>query len=61
MVIVLDFTKFGLVEEGNVHSFVVSLLSRGDDNAVKSGISTDSLHNALSYTISRLEAEDSIL
>lgn len=39
VVIVLDFTKFGLVEMGNVHSFVVSLLSRGDYEAAMSGIS----------------------
>lgn len=26
-VIVVDFTKFGMVDEGNVHCFVVSLLS----------------------------------
>ena len=38
MVIVLDFTKFGLVEDGNVHSFVVSLLSRGTEEAAKSGV-----------------------
>jgi hypothetical protein len=38
VVIVLDFTKFGLVDEGNVHSFVVSLLSRGGNEAALSGI-----------------------
>lgn len=38
VVIVLDFTKFGLVEDGNVHSFVVSLLSRGTEEAAKSGV-----------------------
>jgi hypothetical protein len=37
VVIVLDFTKFGQVDEGNVHCFVVTLLSRGSDESVKSG------------------------
>lgn len=35
VVIVLDFTKFGVVDEGNVHCFVVSLLSQGDPNSGK--------------------------
>ena len=39
VVIVLDFTKFGMVDEGNVHCFVVTLLSSGPDESVKSGIS----------------------
>lgn len=40
MVLVLDFTKFGMVDEGNVHCFVVTLLSSGSDESVKSGISS---------------------
>lgn len=42
VVIVLDFTKFGMVDEGNVHCFVVTLLSSGSDESVKSGISCHS-------------------
>jgi hypothetical protein len=38
VVIVLDFTKFGLLDDGNVHSFVVSLLSRGGNQAAMSCI-----------------------
>lgn len=33
VVIVLDFTKFGQIDEGNVHCFVVSLLSQGNSNS----------------------------
>jgi len=29
----LDFTKFGQVDDGNVHCFVVALLSRGNEAA----------------------------
>lgn len=36
-VIVLDFTKFGIVDEGNVHCFVVAVLTRGSDTDAKSG------------------------
>lgn len=37
VVIVLDFTKFGMVDEGNVHCFVVTLLSRGSNEDAKLG------------------------
>lgn len=30
VVLILDFTKFGQVDEGNVHCFVVCVLSQGD-------------------------------
>jgi len=30
-VLVVDFTKFGMVDEGNVHCFVVSVLTGGSD------------------------------
>lgn len=36
VVLVLDFTKFGQIDEGNVHCFVVTVLSQGTD--AKSGI-----------------------
>jgi len=31
-VIVVDFTKFGMVDEGNVHCFVVAVLSSSKEN-----------------------------
>ena len=61
-VLVVDFTKFGMVDEGNVHCFVVSLLSSGSDESVKSGISSHSkmIFNFV-WIIRELETNNSIL
>lgn len=63
-VIVLDFTKFGIVDEGNVHCFVVAVLSRGTDEDAKSGkwrLFLTAYLKSSSLISSRLEATDPIL
>lgn len=58
-VIVLDFTKFGIVDEGNVHCFVVAVLTRGSDTDAQSGAWC---HHFISFLIiSCMEASNQIL